>query len=90
MASSNAQDLEILKGYVPGFNGVLGHECVATVVESPSQPDLVGEPGNKLLEGHRQGRGLSSMEGPLVCSFTVSIGERGRLAAQELDAKGRN
>jgi hypothetical protein len=39
----HAQDLEILKGYVPGFDGVLGHECVAKVVACPSQPDLVGE-----------------------------------------------
>ena len=28
---------------MPGFDGVLGHECVAKVVECPSHPDLVGE-----------------------------------------------
>lgn len=43
----HAQDLEILKGYVPGFNGVLGHECVARVIECTSQPDLVGESRHK-------------------------------------------
>lgn len=36
------QDLEILKGYVAGFDGILGHECVARVLECASRPDLVG------------------------------------------------
>ncbi len=46
---THAQDLEILKGYVPGFDGVLGHECVARVIECPSQPDLVGEPSHDYI-----------------------------------------
>lgn len=36
-----ATDLEIVKGYVP-FTGVLGHEFVGTVTESPD-PDWVGK-----------------------------------------------
>lgn len=30
--ASPPQDLEIIRGYVPGYNGVLGHEFVGTVV----------------------------------------------------------
>ena len=37
------QDLEILKGYVPGYNQVLGHEFVGRVEESPSETSLVGQ-----------------------------------------------
>lgn len=37
------QDIEILKGYVPGYNQVLGHEFVGRVEESPSEPSLVGQ-----------------------------------------------
>lgn len=36
-------DLEILKGYVPGFNHVLGHEFVGRVEECKSRPELVGK-----------------------------------------------
>jgi threonine dehydrogenase-like Zn-dependent dehydrogenase len=35
-------DLEIIKGYVPGFNHVLGHEFVGIVAECASNPSLVG------------------------------------------------
>jgi threonine dehydrogenase-like Zn-dependent dehydrogenase len=38
-----AQDLEILKGYVPGYDQILGHEFVGRVEESPSEPSLVGQ-----------------------------------------------
>ena len=37
------QDLEILKGYVPGYNQVLGHEFVGIVEDCPSQPSLKGQ-----------------------------------------------
>ena len=37
------QDLEILKGYVPGYNQVLGHEFVGVVEQCPSQPSLEGQ-----------------------------------------------
>jgi D-arabinose 1-dehydrogenase-like Zn-dependent alcohol dehydrogenase len=35
-------DLEIIKGYVPGFDGALGHEFVGVVEECAADPDLVG------------------------------------------------
>ena len=35
-------DREILKGYRPDFRGVMGHEFVGEVVESPD-PELVGK-----------------------------------------------
>ncbi len=35
-------DLEILKGYVPGFNAILGHEFIGTVAEA-GDPALVGK-----------------------------------------------
>jgi Alcohol dehydrogenase GroES-like domain len=35
-------DLEIIKGYVPGFDGALGHEFVGVVDECAAAPDLVG------------------------------------------------
>lgn len=37
------QDLEILKGYVPGYDQVLGHEFVGRVESCPSEPSLVGQ-----------------------------------------------
>ena len=37
------QDLEILKGYVPSYNQVLGHEFVGAVEECPLQPSLKGQ-----------------------------------------------
>ena len=37
------QDLEILKGYVPGYDQVLGHEFVGRVERCPSEPSLVGQ-----------------------------------------------
>ncbi|KAF8073035.1 neoA [Scenedesmus sp. PABB004] len=36
-------DLEITRGYVPGYDGVLGHEFVGIVVECASRPGLVGQ-----------------------------------------------
>ena len=38
-----SQDLEILRGYVPGYDAVLGHEFVGTVAECSSKPELVGQ-----------------------------------------------
>ncbi len=35
-------DFEIIKGYIPGFNGVLGHEFVGTVVEC-NVPHMIGK-----------------------------------------------
>lgn len=35
-------DLEILKGYVPGYDSTLGHEFVGTVEQSETRPELVG------------------------------------------------
>ena len=40
---TSLQDLEILKGYVPGFDGVIGHEFVGTVKECKSKPELEGK-----------------------------------------------
>ena len=37
------QDLEILRGYVPGYDAVLGHEFVGTVADCSSRPELVGQ-----------------------------------------------
>ena len=37
------QDLEIIKGYVPGYDNVLGHEFVGRVSQCKSRPDLVGK-----------------------------------------------
>lgn len=34
--------MEIIKGYVPGFDGALGHEFVGVVEECAAAPDLVG------------------------------------------------
>jgi threonine dehydrogenase-like Zn-dependent dehydrogenase len=34
--------LEILKGYVPGYDHVLGHEFVGIVEASSGRPELVG------------------------------------------------
>lgn len=36
------QDIEITRGYVPGYNQPMGHEFVGTVVECSQQPELVG------------------------------------------------
>lgn len=35
-------DLEIIRGYVPNFDNILGHEFVGEVVECSSDPALVG------------------------------------------------
>ena len=35
-------DFEIIKGYIQGFNGILGHEFVGTVVES-KEPHMIGK-----------------------------------------------
>ena len=43
LSSALVQDLEILKGYVPSYNQVLGHEFVGVVEECPSQPSLEGQ-----------------------------------------------
>lgn len=37
------QDIEITRGYVPGYSGVLGHEFVGSVVACSSSPQLVGQ-----------------------------------------------
>ena len=37
-----AQDLEITKGYIPGYDGALGHEFVGEVAQCKSAPKLVG------------------------------------------------
>jgi threonine dehydrogenase-like Zn-dependent dehydrogenase len=44
MAGICATDLEIVKGYAPGFRGVLGHEFVAVVdaVGSPADAEWIG------------------------------------------------
>ena len=46
LAGICSTDLEIVKGYVPGFQGVLGHEFVAVV-------DAVGSPANAEWIGRR-------------------------------------
>lgn len=45
LAGICSTDLEIVKGYVPGFSGILGHEFVATVeaVGSPAEQRWVGK-----------------------------------------------
>jgi len=35
-------DLEITRGYVPGFDNTLGHEFVGEVIDAPCAPSLVG------------------------------------------------
>ena len=35
-------DLEITRGYVPGYDHTLGHEFVGRVVDAPGEPSLVG------------------------------------------------
>ncbi len=35
-------DLEITKGYIPGFNGILGHEFIGVVVEC-DEPHMIGK-----------------------------------------------
>lgn len=35
-------DLEIIKGYVPGYDGALGHEFVGVVEDCAAAPELVG------------------------------------------------
>ena len=52
-----ATDLEIVRGYVPGFEGVLGHEFVGQVVEVSGEGDECGGGG----EG---GGGGASTSGP--------------------------
>ncbi len=42
LADICSTDREILKGYRPDFKGIMGHEFVGEVVESPD-PDLVGK-----------------------------------------------
>lgn len=37
------QDIEITRGYVPGFKQVLGHEFVGCVVACASKPELEGK-----------------------------------------------
>lgn len=32
-----------MKGYVPGYDGVLGHEFVGTVEKCDSKPELIGK-----------------------------------------------
>lgn len=36
------QDIEITRGYVPGYCQPMGHEFVGRVVECSQQPELVG------------------------------------------------
>lgn len=36
-------DLQIINGYVPGFDGILGHEFVGVVTECAAEPELVGQ-----------------------------------------------
>ena len=44
LSASNRRECQYcVQGYVPGFDGVLGHECVARVVECSSKPELVGK-----------------------------------------------
>lgn len=38
-----ATDIEITRGYVPGYNQPLGHEFVGTVVDCPDRPELNGQ-----------------------------------------------
>lgn len=53
-----ATDLEIVRGYVPGFEGVLGHEFVGEVVEvSSSPPEDRGEEGKRGEGGEGGGEG---------------------------------
>ena len=42
LADICSTDREILKGYRPDFRGIMGHEFVGEVVESPA-PDLIGK-----------------------------------------------
>ena len=37
------QDLEITKGYVPGYKNVLGHEFIGKVASCNDRPDLIGK-----------------------------------------------
>ena len=34
-------DLEIIKGYIPGYNGIIGHEFIGTLVNYDN-PEIVG------------------------------------------------
>eukprot|EP01023_Acetabularia_acetabulum_P060316 TRINITY_DN7250_c0_g1_i7.p1 TRINITY_DN7250_c0_g1~~TRINITY_DN7250_c0_g1_i7.p1 ORF type:complete len:360 (+),score=61.46 TRINITY_DN7250_c0_g1_i7:60-1082(+) len=38
-----ATDLEIIKGYIPGYNGILGHEFVGRVEKCPSASEWEGQ-----------------------------------------------
>lgn len=42
LAGICSTDLEIVKGYVPGFAGVLGHEFVGIVAQADSAPEWIG------------------------------------------------
>ena len=42
LAGICATDLELIRGYKGGFQGVLGHEFVGEVVAAPSAPEWVG------------------------------------------------
>lgn len=42
LAGICSTDLELVRGYVPGYNGVLGHEFVGEVVSCPAEPSWVG------------------------------------------------
>eukprot|EP00882_Tetradesmus_deserticola_P025884 GHRQ01028468.1.p1 GENE.GHRQ01028468.1~~GHRQ01028468.1.p1 ORF type:complete len:102 (+),score=16.32 GHRQ01028468.1:102-407(+) len=37
------QDIEVTRGYVPGYHGVLGHEFVGRVERCSSRPELQGQ-----------------------------------------------
>ena len=67
-------DLEICNGYVPGFDGVLGHEFVGEVVSAGSsgRDDLLGQ----RVVGELGGKHSAAAWALLQCSFThASIGQ---------------
>eukprot|EP01026_Neomeris_dumetosa_P014945 TRINITY_DN15572_c0_g1_i1.p2 TRINITY_DN15572_c0_g1~~TRINITY_DN15572_c0_g1_i1.p2 ORF type:complete len:100 (+),score=9.32 TRINITY_DN15572_c0_g1_i1:231-530(+) len=58
-----ATDLEIIRGYVPGYNNILGHEFVGVVEQCPSDPSWVGKRvvGEINIGGDRKLTGLSRL-----------------------------
>jgi threonine dehydrogenase-like Zn-dependent dehydrogenase len=62
LAGICSTDLEIVKGYVPGFSYVLGHEFVGQVIKCTSRPDL---------EGRRVVGEINCNDGQYCCSDLI-------------------
>lgn len=80
LAGICSTDLELVKGYSGGFNGVLGHEFVG-VVEGTGSPDVAGWTGRRVVGSINLGCGRCSVclgDGPEHCPNRTTLGIHSR------------